>query len=73
MSLDQDRMKEARKYHMGETIKEVKVFARKAPTPEDRAVLAELEGELLKVEERWTAAGMLPGSQMELANGNHGK
>lgn len=65
--LDIDRMREARDRNLTDTIKEVKVFSRRAHGPEDRAALAELEKELLLVREKWSAAGMLPGAQMELA------
>jgi hypothetical protein len=38
---------------------EIKVFSRRANLPEERIALAELEREILTIEERWTAAGLV--------------
>ena len=39
--------------------REIKIFSRRADLPEKRIALAELEREILTIEKRWTAAGMI--------------
>jgi hypothetical protein len=39
--------------------REIKMFSRRANLPEERIALAELEREILKIEERWKAAGLI--------------
>ncbi len=49
----------ARATQLGEMLREVKLFSRRAEQPEDRAALAEIERELLEIEKRWRDAGLL--------------
>jgi hypothetical protein len=58
--LEPDLLANARATQLGEMLREVKLFSRRADAPEDRAALAEIERELLEIEKRWVAAGMLP-------------
>jgi len=39
--------------------REIKIFSRRADLPEQRIALAELEREILTIEERWKTAGMI--------------
>jgi hypothetical protein len=39
--------------------RELKIFSRRANLPEDRIALAELEREILTVEQRWRTAGLV--------------
>jgi hypothetical protein len=58
--LEPDLLANARATQLGEMLREVKLFSRRADAPEDRAALAELERELLEIGKRWSSAGMLP-------------
>lgn len=53
-------MAKARETQIENQLREVKLFARRAAEPEDRAALAELERELMQMRERWRSAGLLP-------------
>jgi len=39
--------------------REIKIFSRRANLPEERIALAELEREILTIEERWKTAGLI--------------
>ena len=52
-------LKKARARHIGGLLREIKLCSRRAEQPEERAALAELERELLTIEERWRSAGLV--------------
>jgi len=52
-------LKKARARHIDGLLREVKLCSRRAEIPEERAALAELERELLSIEERWRSAGLV--------------
>ncbi len=58
-------LKKARARHIDALLREVKLCSRRAEHPEERAALAELERELLSIEERWKTAGLVLASQPE--------
>ena len=60
-------LKTARALAFDLIFKEIKIFARRADLPEERIALAELEREILTIEERWTAAGMIDKPELEPA------
>lgn len=67
--LEPDLLANARAKQLGEMLREVRLFSRRADIPEDRMALAEIERELLEIEKRWRAAGLLRynGNETELA------
>jgi hypothetical protein len=52
-------LKAARALAFDLIFKEIKIFSRRADLPEERIALAELEREILTVEERWKKAGLI--------------
>lgn len=52
-------LRQCRRRQLAELTRETRLFAKRAQLPEDRVALAELERELLNVEQRWLAAGMI--------------
>lgn len=64
-----DLLANARAKQLGEMLREVRLFSRRADIPEDRMALAEIERELLEIEKRWRTAGLLRynGNEAELA------
>ena len=52
-------LKAARALAFDLIFKEIKIFSRRANLPEERIALAELEREILTIEERWTTAGLI--------------
>jgi hypothetical protein len=56
---DEGELMAARARHLEAVIREIKVFSRRAPLPEDRMALAELERELRTIESRWRKAGLV--------------
>jgi len=64
--MDQGKLSKSRELSLEEIIKEVRVYARRARTPEDRTAYSEIEAELIEVEKRWRAHGLING-QEELA------
>lgn len=59
-------LKAARAMAFDLIFKEIKIFSRRADLPEERIALAELEREILTIEERWTTAGMIDKPEPEL-------
>ena len=45
--------------------REIKIFSRRANLPEERIALAELEREILTIEERWKTAGLIDEPALE--------
>jgi hypothetical protein len=45
--------------------REIKIFSRRANIPEERIALAELEREILTIEERWKTAGLIDEPALE--------
>lgn len=58
-----ERLSKSRETQLEEIIRDVKVYSRRAKTPEDRAALAEIEWELLEVEKRWRKTGLINGQE----------
>lgn len=58
-------LKAARAMAFDLIFKEIRIFSRRADLPEERIALAELEREMLTIEERWTTAGMIEKPQLE--------
>ena len=56
--LDVALLARARARQLSELLKETRLFSRRAIEPEDRAALAEIERELINVQERWHQAGL---------------
>jgi hypothetical protein len=52
-------LKAARALAFDLIFKEIKIFSRRADIPEERIALAELEREILTIEQRWRTAGMI--------------
>jgi hypothetical protein len=52
-------LKAARALAFDLIFKEIKIFSRRADLPEERIALAELEREILTIEQRWRTAGMI--------------
>ena len=52
-------LKAARALAFDLIFREIKIFSRRADVPEERIALAELEREILTIEERWKAAGLV--------------
>jgi hypothetical protein len=52
-------LKAARALAFDLIFREIKIFSRRASLPEERIALAELEREILTIEERWRTAGMI--------------
>lgn len=52
-------MKAARALAFDLIFREIKIFSRRAHLPEERIALAELEREILTIEERWKTAGLI--------------
>lgn len=57
--------KKARARFLGMLLTHTKVISRRADHPEDRAALAELERELLNLQERWSTAGLVEALKSE--------
>jgi hypothetical protein len=54
-----EQLKVARALAFELIFREIKMFSRRANLPEERIALAELEREILTVEERWKKAGLI--------------
>jgi hypothetical protein len=52
-------LKAARALAFDLIFREIKMFSRRADVPEERIALAELEREILTIEQRWKAAGLV--------------
>jgi hypothetical protein len=59
-------LKAARALAFDLIFKELRIFSRRADLPEERIALAELEREILTIEERWRTAGMIDEPKPEL-------
>jgi hypothetical protein len=57
--VEAEPLKAARALAFDLIVREIKIFSRRANLPVQRMALAELEGEILKIEERWKAAGLI--------------
>ena len=66
--LEPDLLSSARHRQLREMMREVKLFSRRADAPEDRVALAEIERELLEIEKRWLAHGLLNNRYLEELN-----
>lgn len=54
-----DRLRGARVSHLAALSGEIKVYARRASTLEDKIALAEIEHELGEIRRRWAQAGLI--------------
>jgi hypothetical protein len=52
-------LKAARALAFDLIFREIKIFSRRAHLPEERIALAELEREILTINERWKTAGLI--------------
>jgi hypothetical protein len=52
-------LKAARALAFDLIFREIKIFSRRAHLPEERIALAELEREILTINERWRTAGLI--------------
>jgi hypothetical protein len=52
-------LKAARAMAFDLIFRELRIFSRRADLPEERIALAELEREILTIEQRWRTAGMI--------------
>ena len=58
-------LKTARAMAFDLIFKEIKIFSRRADLPEERIALAELEREILTIEQRWKTAGMIDEPELQ--------
>ena len=58
-------LKAARALAFDLIFREIKIFSRRADLPEERIALAELEREILKIEDRWKTAGLIDEPALE--------
>lgn len=57
--MDPDLLTTARACRIEDLTNDLRVYGRRAKTPEDRVALAELERELLGIRQRWLDAGLI--------------
>ena len=61
------QVKRARAGHIEWLLREIKSCSRRAASPEERSAAADLERELLNIEERWKTAGLIDAQPQETA------
>jgi hypothetical protein len=63
--IEEERLKASRAVAFDLIFREIKIFFRRANAPADRQAFAELQHEILKIQERWQTAGLIDEPDLE--------